>query len=83
MFIVYMFIVTMFVYCLHVCLYICLLFTCLFIYLFTGLYMDAEASMEFLLSRRDIDKRKIIVFGRSLGGAVAIYLAASITYSDK
>ena len=45
--------------------------------------MDAEASMEFLLSRRDIDKRKIIVFGRSLGGAVAIYLAASITYSDK
>ena len=55
----------------------------MFIYLYTGLYMDAEASMEFLLSRRDIDKRKIIVFGRSLGGAVAIYLAASITYSDK
>ena len=45
--------------------------------------MDAQAAFEFLLSRRDIDKRKIIVFGRSLGGAVAIYLAASPTYSDK
>ncbi len=49
----------------------------------TGLYMDAQASLEYLLSRRDIDKRKIIIFGRSLGGAVAISLAASVTYSDK
>ena len=48
-----------------------------------GLYMDAEAAIEFLLSRRDIDKRKIILFGRSLGGAVAIYLAASVMHSDK
>ena len=45
--------------------------------------MDAQAALEFLLSRRDIDKRKIIIFGRSLGGAVAIYLAASPAYSDK
>ena len=48
-----------------------------------GLYLDAEAGLDFLLSRRDIDKRKIILFGRSLGGAVAIYLAASHSHMDK
>ena len=52
-------------------------------YVVIGLRMDAEAAMEFLLSRRDIDRRKIVVFGQSLGGAVAIYLAASSPYSDK
>ena len=45
--------------------------------------MDAEAAMEFLISRRDIDRRKILLFGRSLGGAVAIYLAASPIYCDE
>ena len=58
--------------CQQCCVYVCV-----------GLYMDAEAAMEFLLARRDIDRRKIIVFGRSLGGAVAIYLAGSPTYVDK
>ena len=45
--------------------------------------MDAEAAMDFLISRRDIDRRKILLFGRSLGGAVAIYLAASPIYCDE
>ena len=49
----------------------------------TGLYLDAEAGLDFLLTRRDIDRRKIILFGRSLGGAVAIYLAASHPHMDK
>jgi fermentation-respiration switch protein FrsA (DUF1100 family) len=49
----------------------------------TGLYNDAEAAMDFLMNRRDIDRDKILVFGRSLGGAIAIYLAASPLYSDK
>ena len=49
----------------------------------TGLYLDAQAGLDFLLSRRDIDHRKFIVFGRSLGGAVAIYLTASLSNMDK
>ncbi|KAG7331257.1 hypothetical protein KOW79_005226 [Hemibagrus wyckioides] len=37
-----------------------------------GLYQDAEATLDYVMSRPDIDKTKIILFGRSLGGAVAI-----------
>ena len=40
-----------------------------------GLYMDAQAALDFLLTRQDIATDKIVVFGRSLGGAVAIDLA--------
>lgn len=41
-----------------------------------GLQRDADAALAFLRSRSDIDPRQIVVFGRSLGGAVAIDLAA-------
>lgn len=47
-----------------------------------GLYLDAEAGMDFLLQRSDLDKRKIFIFGRSLGGAVATQLASSTLYSQ-
>jgi len=40
-----------------------------------GLYLDAQAGLDFLLTRQDIATDKILVFGRSLGGAVAIDLA--------
>ncbi|XP_012279470.1 protein ABHD13 [Orussus abietinus] len=40
-----------------------------------GLYMDARAGLDYLSSRNDINHNEIIVFGRSLGGAVAIDLA--------
>jgi len=40
-----------------------------------GLYLDAEAAIDFLLERDDIDKQRIIVYGHSLGAAVAINLA--------
>ncbi|XP_012523496.1 protein ABHD13 [Monomorium pharaonis] len=40
-----------------------------------GLYMDARAGINYLFSRTDINTNEIIVFGRSLGGAVAIDLA--------
>ena len=40
-----------------------------------GLCMDAQAALDFLLTRTDINTEKILVFGRSLGGAVAIDLA--------
>ena len=48
-----------------------------------GLRLDAQAAMEYLLRCQDIDRRKIVLFGRSLGGAVAIDLASNTTYSDK
>jgi pimeloyl-ACP methyl ester carboxylesterase len=43
----------------------------------TGLKLDAEATLEYLLSRSDVDTSRIFVFGRSLGGAVAVQLAMS------
>ncbi|BFZ21357.1 hypothetical protein BsWGS_24396 [Bradybaena similaris] len=49
----------------------------------SGLYQDAEAAMEFLLQRTDIDQSQIVVFGRSLGGAVAIHLASSTIYGPR
>ena len=46
-----------------------------------GLKLDAEAGLRHLLQRTDVDASRIVVFGRSLGGAVAIHLVAS--YQDK
>jgi len=40
-----------------------------------GIYMDAQAALDFLTAREDLATDKIILFGRSLGGAVAIDLA--------
>jgi len=40
-----------------------------------GLKKDAEASLRFLSSHPQIDPTRIFLFGRSLGGAVAIHLA--------
>uniref|UniRef100_K3XBT1 AB hydrolase-1 domain-containing protein n=1 Tax=Globisporangium ultimum (strain ATCC 200006 / CBS 805.95 / DAOM BR144) TaxID=431595 RepID=K3XBT1_GLOUD len=40
-----------------------------------GLKMDAEAALDAMYTRSDIDKSSIVVFGRSLGGAVSVYLA--------
>ncbi|KAK4316995.1 hypothetical protein Pmani_011896 [Petrolisthes manimaculis] len=37
-----------------------------------GLYLDAQAAVSYLKTRTDIDQAKIIIFGRSLGGAVAV-----------
>ncbi|KAK1167956.1 protein ABHD13-like [Acipenser oxyrinchus oxyrinchus] len=41
-----------------------------------GLYLDSEAVLDYVMTRPDIDKTKIILFGRSLGGAVAVHLAS-------
>ena len=41
-----------------------------------GLYMDAEASFDWLVSERGLDaEREIVIFGRSLGAAVAVETA--------
>ena len=41
-----------------------------------GINRDAVAAWDYLVLERDIDPRDIIVFGRSLGGAVAARLAS-------
>lgn len=41
-----------------------------------GTYLDAEAAWQYLTGTRGIDPQRIIVFGRSLGGAVAANLVA-------
>lgn len=43
-----------------------------------GLKLDAQAIFEFALEHEQIDNDKIYLFGRSLGGAVAIYLASKV-----
>ena len=44
----------------------------------TGLYRDARAAWEYLVETRGIAPRDVVVFGRSLGGAVAARLAADV-----
>lgn len=41
-----------------------------------GMYLDALAAFDYLKTRRDIDINKICVYGESLGGVAATYLAA-------
>jgi len=42
-----------------------------------GTYKDAEAAWRYLIETRQVDPSQVIVFGRSLGGAVASWLAQS------
>ena len=40
-----------------------------------GIYLDAQAAYDYLISREGIDKDRIISFGSSLGGAAAVDLS--------
>lgn len=40
-----------------------------------GLYLDALAAFDYALSRPEVDPKKLVIYGGSLGGAVAIELA--------
>lgn len=40
-----------------------------------GTYQDALTSYDYLLTRTDIDPKRIVIFGQSLGAAVAVELA--------
>uniref|UniRef100_A0A8C7I8T4 Protein ABHD13 n=1 Tax=Oncorhynchus kisutch TaxID=8019 RepID=A0A8C7I8T4_ONCKI len=42
-----------------------------------GLYLDSQATLDYVMTRSDLDKTKVMVFGRSLGGAVAVRLASA------
>jgi len=44
-----------------------------------GTYLDAQAAWEYLVSNRGIAPDKIVIFGRSLGCAVASWLTARTT----
>jgi fermentation-respiration switch protein FrsA (DUF1100 family) len=48
-----------------------------------GAQMDIDAAMETLLSRGDIDKDRIVIYGQSLGGALAAYYVAHSTHRDR
>jgi len=41
-----------------------------------GIKLDAQAALDHLLARDDVDPNAIVLFGRSLGGAVASWLAS-------
>jgi abhydrolase domain-containing protein 13 len=41
-----------------------------------GLQMDANAALQHVQKRTDVDTSKIVVVGKSLGGAVALHTAA-------
>ena len=40
-----------------------------------GTYLDAEAAWRYLVQKQQVDPTEIIIFGRSLGGAIAAWLA--------
>ena len=44
-----------------------------------GTYLDAQTAWDYLVDKRGIAPEKIVIFGRSLGGAVASWLAARTT----
>ena len=44
----------------------------------TGLYQDAAAAWRYLVGTRGVPADNIVIFGRSLGGAVAAQLAAQV-----
>ena len=44
-----------------------------------GTYLDAQASWDYLVNRRGISPDRIVIFGRSLGGAIGAWLGAHTT----
>jgi fermentation-respiration switch protein FrsA (DUF1100 family) len=47
-----------------------------------GVQLDIDAAMRVLLARKDVNPDRIIVFGQSLGGALAIHYVAHSLYRD-
>ena len=48
----------------------------------SGVQLDIDAAMRLLMARPDVDPDRIIVFGQSLGGALAIHYVAHSAYRD-
>lgn len=47
-----------------------------------GVHLDAEAALTYLVNRADIPKNRIIIFGQSIGGAIAVYTVANSDYRE-
>jgi uncharacterized protein len=47
---------------------------------FAGVQLDIDAAMRTLLARPDVDPQRIIVFGQSLGAALAVHYVAHSPY---
>jgi len=45
--------------------------------------MDARATLDYVFSRSDICQQRVIVFGRSLGGAVALQVCSESYYASR
>jgi fermentation-respiration switch protein FrsA (DUF1100 family) len=48
-----------------------------------GTYRDAQAAWDYLVRDRHVEPGKIVVFGRSLGGAVGAWLAAQLPAEEQ
>ena len=49
---------------------------------FGGVQDDAESALKMLVSRPGVDADRIVVFGQSLGGAIALYRVAHTAYRE-
>lgn len=49
---------------------------------FAGVQDDAESALKMLIARPDVDASRIVVFGQSLGGAIAVYRVARTAYRE-
>jgi fermentation-respiration switch protein FrsA (DUF1100 family) len=47
---------------------------------FAGVQLDIDAAMRALMARPDVDPNRIIVFGQSLGAALAVHYVAHSPY---
>ncbi len=47
-----------------------------------GVHKDAEAALETLLSLPGVDQNRVFVLGQSIGGSIAIYLAATTPHRE-
>lgn len=45
-----------------------------------GIQLDIDAAMGNLLAHKDVDPHRIVVFGQSLGGSLAVHYAANSAY---
>lgn len=48
-----------------------------------GLHRDAEAALGYVLMRQESQRLPVIVFGQSLGGAIAIHMTAESPYRSR
>ncbi len=48
-----------------------------------GVQLDIDAAMRALLARGDVDKGHIVMYGQSLGGALAAYYAAKPSHRER